>query len=159
MDDNRKEIADNAKGFAKTGFTIFQVDGKRPKKGLKWRQAPYILPSDVEDFFSDWQGNYGIAPNKNQLVIDVDPRNFDKGDSPIKRLFNELELDATNFTKVIETGGGGLHLFLHLPDLPEGKKIRKNLPGYKGIDFISEGAYVVGAGSIHPETAVLYTTR
>lgn len=153
---DRKEIANNAKEFAKKGFTIFEVEGKRPKKGLKWRQAPYILPSNVGDLFATWDGNYGIAPDKNQLVIDVDPRNFEPGDSPIKRLFADLSLDPKTFTKMVQTGGGGLHLFLRLPDLPDGKRLRKNHPEYKGLDFITEGAYVVGAGSTHPETKQKY---
>jgi predicted P-loop ATPase len=36
-------------------------------------------------------------------------------------------------------------------------QVRKKIPAYPGIDFLSAGCYVVGVGSIHPDTGREYT--
>jgi len=184
-----EDLLKNAVYFAKLGFTVFKVNGKVPLKGLQWRDHPYTLPSQVEEHFNEahyawdeeteedelvpWSGNYALAPDKNQLVIDIDPRSFrclncgltrnpkakkncacenPNWDTPHVRLFEQIGISLKDFTTVVQTGGGGLHVYLRLPDLPDGCKVRKNHPSYKGIDFLSDGAYAVGAGSIHPIT-------
>lgn len=128
--------------YIDSGFTLFPLNGKHPPKDYHWRETLF-------DPFFEAERNFGIQLSATDLVVDVDPRNggretFEK----IKRL-----LPAT--FKVI-TGSGGLHLYYKKPaDL----KIRKNLKEYPGIDFISEGGYVVGAGSVHPDTAKTYDTK
>ena len=151
----KRDLPKKATSFSKAGFKIFKCSGKRPS--VQWRQHPYIEPSEVEEYLKDWTGNYGIAPNKRQLVIDIDPRNFRDGDRPHTRLFEACGISPKNYTTTVQSGGGGLHLYLTLPPLPAGYKVRKNHPDYIGIDFISDGAYVIGPGSIHPETNNYYT--
>ena len=158
-----EDLLRQAISFSKAGFTIFKCVGKRPAEGLKWRQHPYTMPDEVEEYLEDWNHNYAIAPTRNQLVIDIDPRNFKGEDKPHLRLFKDIGLELKGHTTTVQTGGVGLHVFLRLPDLPEGLKVTKNpkIPGesaeiYPGIDFLSDGAYAIGAGSIHPDSKKVY---
>jgi len=153
-----RDLTKDATSLAKAGFTVFKIRGKRPS--VKWRHHPYTLPSEIAEHFKSWHHNYGVAPTKNQLVIDIDPRNFERGDKPLKRLFDDLGIEGTTLnTPIILTGGGGYHIYLNIKTMPPGMKIKKNPLGYKGLDFISDGAYVVGPGSLHPETHKEYTIQ
>lgn len=120
------------------GFTLFPLRGKVPLGGFHWREATF-------DPFFDPQDNFGVQLSAEDLVIDIDPRNG--GTESFERL------GVTTPTFTVETGSGGLHLYFKKP---AGFKIRKNLKEFKGIDFISEGGYVVGAGSEHPKTNLDY---
>lgn len=151
----RREILENATSLAKAGFIVFKLKGKIP--AVSWRKHPYTLSTDISDYFGNWGHNYGVAPAKDQLIIDIDPRNFNKHDKPHKRLWEAVGIDLkNNDTPIVKTGGGGFHVYFRIKNLPKGKKIRKHLDFYKGIDFISDGAYVVGPGSIHPDTGKEY---
>jgi len=150
MEKQAKELRILATSFAKAGFKVFKVKGKEPAH--PWRKFPYTQPEDVVTYLDKWKFNYGIAPNERQLVIDADPRNFDQGDKPHLRLLEEAGIDIKTSSTLVQTGGDGLHIFYNLPELPQGMEIKKNYKNYKGLDFITDGAYVVGAGSIHPDT-------
>lgn len=94
--------------------------------------------------------NVGVRPRKDQVVIDVDPRNG--GELGFKRLCNDFGINADNYPTVI-TGSGGKHLYATKPaDLP----VLDTLEGYAGVEFKSAGRQVVAAGSLHPETRRLY---
>jgi len=152
----RKEVLENATSLARAGFTVFKLKGKTPV--VKWRKHPYTVPFEVEDYFSGWSQNYGVAPTRDQLIIDIDPRNFKKDDKPHKRLFDLIGLTSPE-TPIVKTGGGGYHIYFNIKDMPSEMKIRKNIKEYKGLDFISDGAYVVGPGSFHPETGMEYVIQ
>jgi len=89
---------------------------------------------------------FGVKLKADDLIIDLDPRNM-KGRSVWSELKNrvsvlqELQEQAT----LVRTGGGGLHIYLRKPST---FSIRKSLKEFPGVDFLSEGAYVIGAGSI-----------
>lgn len=121
------------------GFVLFPLHGKIPPAGLHWRQVEF-------DPFFETAGNFGVQLSAEDLVIDVDPRNG--GDIS----FIELGFDFESFT--VLTGSGGRHVYLKKP---ADYKTRKSLKEYPGIDFISEGGYVVGFGSIHPNTGKAYS--
>lgn len=128
--------------YLEQGFTLFPLIGKIPPKGLHWRECEF-------DPFFDSDGNFGVQLSATDLVIDIDPRNG--GNESIKEFLKVAgEYGATFF---VSTGSGGIHAYLKKP---ANVKIRKNLPDFKGLDFISEGGYVVGAGSIHPDTGKPY---
>ena len=125
---------------------IFPVAGKTPKI-QKWQETK------VGDLSVSYTGNFGWALDSEDLIIDIDPRNG--GDKAFIDLCRDAgcRLDELATVKV-ETGGGGLHLYFKKPD---GFKIRKTLKGiYDGIDFLSKGAYILGAGSIHKDTGKAY---
>ena len=126
------------------GYTLFNLNGKVPPKDFHWREAEF------DPFFESKAGrNIGVQLAATDLVIDVDPRNG--GSESFDALCLDLGLVIETF--MVITGSGGQHYYFKKPaDI----KIRKNLKEYKGIDFISEGGYVVGGGSIHPETKKEY---
>ena len=123
--------------YAEAGFALFPLVGKVPLKGTAWRESEF---NPVPDF----KGNYGVCLRPEDLVIDVDPRNG--GDESMRMLFHVCKIEPEK-TLTVRTGSGGLHVYLKKPtDI----RVRKKLKEYPGIDFLSVGAYVVGAGSIHP---------
>lgn len=133
---------------ARAGHELIALIGKRPAaKG--WRRLPPLSLIEAKARMASG-GNVGIRLRATDLVIDVDPRNFDDGDDPLFRLKRVLKVpDAP----LVRTGGGGLHLYLRKPAEIE---VVHSLPRFKGIEFKSLGRQVVAAGSVHPETGALY---
>lgn len=127
--------------YIDNGFILFPLEGKVPPAGCRWRSYTF-------NPFADFSANFGVQLQTTDFVIDVDPRNG--GLESFQRLISKLDLPDT-FT--VTTGSGGKHYYFKKP---ADFKTRKNLKEYKGIDFISDGGYVVGAGSIHPETKKPY---
>ncbi len=91
-------------------------------------------------------GNAGWRLGAPDLVIDVDPRNFAKGDDPLPRLCADTGLDLTLCPHVL-TGSGGHHYYL---TKPRDFMVLDTLPAYSGIEFKTLGRQVVVPGSIHP---------
>lgn len=107
--------------------------------------------------FDSGENNFGVVLQETDLVVDIDPRNFEEGDSPVRRLVDDIGETLTSFT--VKTGGGGAHVYYKLPaDVVIRENIlnadRKNV--YPGIEFKSKGRQVVGWGSIHPDTGKMY---
>jgi len=97
--------------------------------------------------------NYGISLRPVDLVIDVDPRNFTPGDSPLTRLCAAIGGKSAIESFTVKTGGGGLHIYVAKPPaIP----IRNGLSEFPGIEFKSVGRQVVGPGSVHPDTKQPY---
>ena len=127
--------------YAQAGFTIFRCWGRRPIE--KWKSVRFTPPERVAETFGSWKGQFGIKLTSQDLVIDVDPRNFDEGDDPSDRLLGSLPIE--NYGCFVTTPRGGLHIYLRLP---EGHKIPKVIQKqFKGIDFKSEGGYVLAAAN------------
>ena len=95
--------------------------------------------------------NVGVRLRADQIVIDVDPRNFAEGDDPLSRLAADYNLDLANAPTVI-TGSGGKHIYFSKPKV----RVIDTLEGYDGIEFKSAGRQVVAAGSVHPDTGERY---
>lgn len=129
--------------LARAGYALFPMSGFTSVPGVvDWPDAPYDQFATGDDFKNC---NYGIALKDDDLVIDVDPRNFVPGDNPLERL--ALSLGVEKFeTYTVVTGGGGLHIYLKKP---KGIPIRKKHKSFPGIDFLSYGSFTVGPGSIH----------
>ncbi len=135
--------------YNNSGFALFPCHGKTPTVKA-WQNTPYDLDIDIKNF----PENFGVVLGSDVLVIDVDPRNFDQNDKPHKRLFLDIKVALSTLkTYIVETGTGGLHIYLRIPP---GTPIKKKNKLYKGIDFLGRGCYVVGAGSIHPDTKKPY---
>jgi predicted P-loop ATPase len=136
--------------YVKHGFPVFPLGGTQGKEPLvtAWnfvKPDPTMTPTKMRAH------NFGVALRDTDLVVDLDPRNFPKGDNPAVRLLKDI--GKTIKTHSVKTGGGGRHLYFRKP---ASVKIRKNVKEYPGIDFLSKGAYVVGSGSIHGGTGVMY---
>lgn len=145
--------------YANAGYCLFRVKGKIPAiKGADWTRSEYVFPDDVKAEFGDWDGNFGVVLGKRDLVIDIDPRNFrtlpdGQKDKPHVRLFQDVGVDIKQLGAVARTGGGGIHVYLKLP---ADVKIKKKHKDYPGIDFLSQGHFVVAVSSKHPDTGKLY---
>lgn len=155
-------VALNAQLYAECGFSVFPLahNSKRPDpvKGRAWQKTEYRWPDDVGQVVDGCTG-FGVVLSARDLVIDVDPRNFKPGDKPHVRFFKDAGIDAKHIAVVARTGSGkspsegGIHLYFRLP---AGVQVRKKIPAYPGIDFLSAGCYVVGVGSTHPDTGREY---
>ncbi|MFN8655321.1 MAG: bifunctional DNA primase/polymerase [Candidatus Obscuribacterales bacterium] len=86
-------------------------------------------------------GNYGIALSATLLVIDADPRNYPPGRDVMSEFMAKYNLPDT---LVVRTPRGGYHFyFKKLGD----KKFKQHQSAWPGLDFQSDGQYVVGPGS------------
>lgn len=132
--------------YVAAGVPLIPINGKIPAvRG--WREAKvnqYPLAALAGR-------NYGIVIPADIVVVDVDPRNFTAGDKPLSRLKKLLGSDLASFT--VRSGGGGVHIYLRKP-ADFGTRVKH--PDFPGIDFKRLGGYVVGPGSIHPDTGKEY---
>ena len=140
--------ASHLKALSAKGYTLIPLNGKIPAT-RDWTNA---AASDFPAANLEARGgNYGVALSNTDLVIDVDPRNFEKGDKPLARLVKAVGGLPKSFT--VRTGGGGLHLYLKKPaDI----LVAHTLKEYPGLEFKTKGRQVVGPGSVHPETKKTY---
>ncbi len=136
---------DMAQRYAKLGWRVMPVNGKRPT--LKdWPNKATCTTHEVNKWFNR-DCNIGIATGKGSgiVVLDVDPRNG--GEVTLKRL--ERQLGTLPATVRAATGGGGSHL------------VFKWFSGAKstsqdGLDFLADKKMFVAAPSIHPKTGARY---
>lgn len=148
--------------YADAGYHLTPIEhkGKIPRKG--WQKTAWV-ETPAADAFPE---NIGVVLQEADLIVDCDPRNYrdaqnrpqkDPEHGPIVNSLEKLQSDLKwimkgTSTPIIRTGGGGLHIYLKKPaDLD----VRKNLPQYPGIDFLSKGCQVVGARSQH-ESGMFY---
>ena len=127
------------------GFSLVKCINKIPiEKG--WPNKEY------DPFYEPEACNHGVVLRKEHLVIDVDPRHYDEGDKPLRRLCKDLGIVIDTFTT--ETGGGGYHVYLKKP---KDIKVKHTMKKYPGLEFKSYGKKVIAAGSLHPDTHKQYT--
>ena len=151
--------ADGAKAPAfLSDATFIALDGKTPvKKG--WTTDP-AARFDADEAYPRVSagGNVGVALGPDDLVLDVDPRNFATGDDPFDRLKAQIGDDLSGFPAV-RTGSGGWHVYMRVP---EGTgRIKRDLArdGFPGIDLKFVGGQVVAPGSTHPDTGKPYVVE
>lgn len=139
--------------FLRAGYDLFPLArGKKIPRDKGWRLKSY-QPADLKAWLAAG-GNLGVRLRETDLVIDVDPRNFQPGDDPFTRLSEAVGVDLDIAPMVLSgRGDGGRHLYFRKP---EHVRIVGKLPDYPGIDFRSAGALVVAPGSIHPDTGGTY---
>ena len=136
--------------YINCGYTLFPLNGKHPLKGFHWPRSEFNPLATAEDFPS---GNFGVKLDADDLVIDVDPRNFPPGKNSFLELQAAIGHISDNSTFIVQTGGGGSHYYFKKPG---GCLVRGTLKEYPGIEFKTAGQYLVGAGSIHPDTKKAY---
>lgn len=128
---------------------ILAAPGKIPKLN-NWRTTEYNPFPDAKQF----EHNFGIVLQADDLIIDVDPRNFDPGIDSFQLFAQSCPpLADIAATLTVQTGGGGLHIYLKKP---RDWAIKGILKAFHGIEFKTAGQQIVGAGSIHPETGNIY---
>lgn len=141
--------------YIDAGFRVIQINavkngkctcGKKDCKNLykhpkasNWQNTPRWSDEQLDTMrkFKMLEPAFGVLCN-GYIVIDVDPRNG--GDA------KQVERFEKQSGFVVETGGGGLHIYFKSPDTSTA--FASHLDEYKGIDFKTSG-FVIGAGSMH----------
>ena len=95
--------------------------------------------------------NVGVCLRGDQLVIDVDPRNFN-GDDRLVELCAQFGIKLDDYPCVY-SGGGGRHIYMSKSAL---LRIRGTLEAFPGIEFKTKGTQLVAGGSVHPLTKAHY---
>lgn len=154
--------------FWEAGLRVFGLHGALPdgtcacgdstcKAVLKhplvsnWQYTPHWSEEQLEvmEMTDQFKTGYGVLcridDDFDLMVVDVDARNG--GLHEYDRLLEKVpEVSGAGLIVNTGSGGGSRHLYF---------KVRKGLalltkhPEYKGIDFKSGAAYVVGPGSLH----------
>lgn len=127
--------------------------GKAPLNS-GWRRTPSLTHKEALQLMTEEGHNVGVRLRDTDLVIDVDPRNFQDGDNPLKRLQEDIGIDFEAIgAPTVVTGSGGLHIYLKKP---ANVALRDSLDAYEGVEFKTIGRQVVAAGSVHPSTEKPY---
>jgi len=128
--------------YAEAGYSTFNCYKDKKPAVSSWLEAQRDTAPNVMKYP---YGMFGVKLKKDDLVIDLDPRNMGK-----RLVWSELKLrvstleDLQSSATIVRTAGGGSHIYLRKP---EEFNIRKTLREFPGIDFLTEGCYVIGAGS------------
>jgi hypothetical protein len=137
--------------LVEAGFEIFPLSpGRKKPRDIGWQTLDYS-----EFDFEHWDGGIGIRLKQNQVVVDDDPRNYEPGDDPVKRLSEAIGFDLITAPTVI-TGSGGRHFYLQLPNDVTVTNGSLKVAGFPGIDIKTSGGFVVAPGTFHPETGKAY---
>lgn len=108
-----------------------------------WRRLPALTLAQAVAHMRTGK-NVGVRLRDVDLVIDVDPRNFEDGVDSFAAITVDFGLPDAPF---VRTGGGGFH---HYFRKPAGLTVVGELADYPGVEFKSIGRQVVAAGSVHP---------
>lgn len=133
------------------GYTLFPVyeKGKPP---YAWNR---------EDIAVGDAPAWGIRLGLNDLIVDIDPRNFgvDEFGNTVNSfsLFEQycgLEDGWEKETLVVRTPSGGYHIYVRLPEGTQTEFVcmRKKDDRFPGLDFLTYRSYAVGVGSHFPST-------
>ncbi len=95
--------------------------------------------------------NLGFRMSEADIIVDMDPRNMDISMADAVKQISERYGVALSEGFHVETGGGGLHIYLIVPTAWVGTKFRNGLLEFPGVEFKSYGKQVVAAGSKHPD--------
>ena len=134
-----KTSAPDLCSYIDAGMTLFPCSGftKIPaRKGfLEYSFDPEFVPEDR---------NYGVLLKNRHLVIDCDPRSYEKEDKPLTRLLNELELPSDIFknTFTVRTPGQGYHIYFRKH---QDVALVNSLKEFPGLEFKTK--FIMACGS------------
>ncbi len=139
--------------YAGRGWPVFPCKGKRPPKGLAWRDEATSDPDKIRAWWAEYpEANVAIAVPAGLVILDVDMHGRD-GLAALKAL--EAEHEELPDTLMAKTGSGGIHVWLRLPEGVEHGNARGKLDK-AFFDVRGHGGYVIAAPSVHPDTGHCY---
>lgn len=97
--------------------------------------------------------NLGYRIGSQELIVDMDPRNYDGVDceQKVAELFGFFDWEELiEEAPTVKTGGGGYHVYCKLPEDVDYRLLREMLDDYPGVEFKRKGRQVLCAGSKHP---------
>jgi hypothetical protein len=136
---------------------VFPLLPRRKEPAIQdWPNLATTDEAQINAWFDKWpEANYAILANEHVCQIDLDPRNG--ANETLARLeTEEPEFSSILNTRTVETGrrDGGRHLYFRPPT---GWKLRQGANALgPGVDVQLRHKYVVGPGSIHPDTGLSY---
>jgi len=131
--------------------TVLNKKGKLIQKGkhpvqVAWQKTDF----DTREILKLAQVGYNIGYRilDDDLIIDVDPRNYAVGVDSLQKLQDFLSIsDLSDVFPTVKTGGGGFHFYTKIP---AGTPIRETHEHFPGVEFKISGRQVLCAGSKHP---------
>lgn len=120
--------------------------GKHPMIAGGFKNAS-TDPEEIQAWWGMWPfANVAIATGStsNLLVLDVDIGENKQGETALETL--EAEVGPIPRDSVVQTGSGGFHIYMQMPDQPissSSGKLGQNL------DVRADGGYVIAPPSIH----------
>jgi len=130
--------------YRSLGCNVFQIQSNSKRPIDKWE-----IHQKEKNTKLIHTGNIAVVCgviSSNLIVIDLDSFELST------KVFQKWN-DLLTKTLVVKTGRG-YHIYLRCEKLPDGRKI--DGPNDWHVDVKSEGGFVVGAGSIHPDTKKPY---
>lgn len=138
-------MIEQAKKYALNGNFIFplQVKGKAPATPRGFKDASNAH-AQVERWWTlNPKANIGLPTGKINGVEVLDIDRASDGFVSLRELY--YEYGELNSSYVVRSGGGGLHFYFQY----SGRDYRSSVGIYPGIDFRTDGGYVVAPPSIH----------
>ena len=138
-------ILDHALFYAQKGWAVFPLRPRDKMPTVKWAD---VCTTETNMITGWWEfqpdSNLGIATGSKSgiTVLDVDADH--EGYESLAELL--IQYGALPETPIAKTGGGGEHIFFKFVPGTRNSAGKLGL----GLDIRSEGGYVVGAGSTHP---------
>jgi P4 family phage/plasmid primase-like protien len=149
------------KPYIKAGADLIPINTwNKQVKGVKRGKTP--LHNDwtnreyKRDAYKGWIENgynIGLRIAANQVIIDLDPRNYKGEDCEtlIAELFGFFDFEELTWElPVVRTGGGGWHIYCTLPENVDYSLLRETIEELPGVEFKRKGRQVLCAGSKHP---------
>ena len=130
-----KQYLDDGKNL-----TALKKGGKVPI--IEGWQNTYLSEEEIDKYAAKGY-NLGWALDVDNVIIDVDPRNG--GEEGWKKLIIDYPFLSDKAT--VLSASGGWHVYGSIGKLAEDVKLKKGLPKYPGIDFLSKGRQVVVVSS------------
>lgn len=136
--------------YARGGWYVFPLDGKRPYAGTHGHREATTSRSQIKEWWREYpDANVGIACNSQAgpIIVDVD--------GPVgERSLNELELNLPDTRQATSQRKARRHLYFSPPK--NGTLIKRMLKVWPDLDILGDGGYVVAPPSIHPKTGKNY---
>lgn len=129
-----------------------KVRGKTPAHN-DWTTRAYKNDKETINNWVDKGLNLGYRIPANELIVDMDPRNYEGLDCEelIAELFGYFDWEELIADlPTVKTGGGGYHVYCLLPEDCDYTLLKETLEEYPGVEFKRKGRQVLCAGSKHP---------